>query len=280
MKNTLFSALTILFVFCFFAPSAQVQFKLTYQEMEGNYLVSIVSSETWASPYNLTGTGQITMKVPSGKFEPVNVINLQEGVQWSFNARSNNPEEAPSFDYLSLGLLTIGTKDLTYEAGEELPLLTFENKFGCTGPIYLMDNQQDPFLPPNSKNVNVGNQLSILGAGGNAYTGNISSGVFCESKTTSAEDLFTREDMGLSIYPNPFSSFLKIGFNWQKASERANIVIYDNRGTQVFSYAVELNPGLNSYRLKPGAIPSGVYWMTLEGADWQIELDTVVKVLP
>jgi len=57
-----------------------------------------------------------------------------------------------------------------------IPLFSFTNIGTCTGPVNLIDNATDPFSPPNSREANVGNALTILGAFGDAYIGNYTSG--------------------------------------------------------------------------------------------------------
>jgi Bacterial Ig domain len=65
-------------------------------------------------------------------------------------------------------------------AGQDILLFSFKNSNTCSGPIGLW-TETDPFQVPNTANFNVGNQISILGAGiGNKWHSNYgSSPVVC-----------------------------------------------------------------------------------------------------
>lgn len=161
---------------------SQIHYKLSLLSDQETYQVSMVSDVTVAPPFNLTASGQITIKVPHGEddtyFEIKELTNLISGVTWSNNSRTDAPIEEPCYDYISFGLISLGTSGIEYEAGIETPIFSFKNGATlCTDSISLFDNDLDAFRPPNSLNINVGNQLTILGGNGqNAYTGNIGTG--------------------------------------------------------------------------------------------------------
>ena len=138
--------------------------------LEGNdgvFTMSILSDTSFSPPFNITSTAQITIKVPTGDFEVANFTNLIDGVVFSANSRSDSPIEAPENDYISFGLDTRGTQGIVYNKGEKIPIFTFENAGTCTErPVLLMDNDTDPFFPPNSLNANVSQQLTVSGMGG------------------------------------------------------------------------------------------------------------------
>lgn len=181
----------LIFVAIIFATNtieAQVKFKLSYDTEDELYTVSIIPNETFESPDNITGTGQVTIRVPSNYFEPANVTNLHDQMVWHANSRTDSPIEAVDFDYVSFGLMNPGVSNPDYKAGEEIQLFSFENAYGCTGGIEIVDNYKDPFMAPNSKSVNIGNSLTIFGAGGEAWAGLVGDGkVNC--MTTSTTDL-------------------------------------------------------------------------------------------
>jgi len=88
------------------------------------------------------------------------------------------PVEAPDHDYLIFTLISPLTTT-SYVEGTLLDLFSFENSGTCTPDIQIMDQINDPFLPPNSLNANVGNYFAILGHGvGNAYDGTIQNSQF------------------------------------------------------------------------------------------------------
>ena len=67
--------LPLAFVLASFSANAQVDFKLTYNPDTKQYTVSVVPLATYTAPQNITGTGQVTIKVPTNEFDPVDIIN-------------------------------------------------------------------------------------------------------------------------------------------------------------------------------------------------------------
>lgn len=148
---------------------AQVEFNLE-NSGNNNYELKLISSVDWLPPFNVTATAQISFLVPTGGFELNNLQNINGA--WAANSLVIAPTENPDFDYVTVGLTSLGTNDIDYVNGQEITLFTFENSGICTGPIALME-VGDPFTFPNSQNINVGNQLTTLGSGNlNAWTGN------------------------------------------------------------------------------------------------------------
>ncbi|MFN3785809.1 MAG: hypothetical protein ACK4RS_03110, partial [Thiothrix sp.] len=128
---------------------------------------------------NLSMTGQITLKVPTGTGTNQFVINELKsavaGITWTLDSRSNAPSEAPDFDYLSFTFAPIGTSAFNWQAGKELEVFSFTNDNTCDGAVSVMENT-DPFNHlPNSATVNPGNQFNNSGwgaVGENHYLGN------------------------------------------------------------------------------------------------------------
>ena len=148
----------------------QVTGQLNYLPTEEKYLISVVPNQTLTAPNNITNTGQITLKATAGSFNITNVLSFN-GV-WSKTATIKSPIESPDFDY-HIFILNTHIDNPSIEAGVELPLFSFNNSGDCEGSIELIDNFTDEFLPPNSRDANIGNQLSILGFGfDNAYISN------------------------------------------------------------------------------------------------------------
>jgi gliding motility-associated-like protein len=154
--------------------NGQVQFKVELLSDHETYQVSMLPSVTWNNPDNITSTAQITLRVPTGGFSVNNVTSLVQGTFWANNAQYIAPMEAPNYDYISFGLTSLGTPNFTYQEGVELPLFTFTNVGLCTGPLEIITSN-DPFLPPNSLNANVTNQIATIGGGASV---NVFSGIY------------------------------------------------------------------------------------------------------
>lgn len=149
-------------------PGCLVEYELEVLP-NGRYQVSMIPDTTWVFPMSVTGTAQVTILAPTGSFFVADLTNLLPGVEFKDNVRVDHPVENPAFDYISFGLQTLGTTGIPYQKGVKVPLFTFQNGGVCAGPyIYLMDDNTDPFVPPNSVSSNPGQQLTTLGAGSDA----------------------------------------------------------------------------------------------------------------
>lgn len=164
--------LIILIPLCLFLNkiSAQVEGNISILADNTTFLISIIPNKTIESPNNITNTGQITLKAPTGSFD-VSAIKSFTGI-WQLNTIIQQPIEAPNFDYIVFNLVT-PIPNPVYQAAIELPLFSFQNKNGCISSIQLIENFNDAFWPPNSLAANIGNQLTILEYGiNNAYEKN------------------------------------------------------------------------------------------------------------
>ncbi|RMG88083.1 MAG: T9SS C-terminal target domain-containing protein [Bacteroidetes bacterium] len=264
-----------LFFLSVFVAFGQVQYQIEWQETNQTYVVSLVSQATWESPQNITSTAQITIKAPTGSFEPVNLTNLQPNVVFELNSRHDAPEEAPAFDYISFGLQTMGTGDLHYESGKTIPLFSFQNAGDCSGALFLVDSN-DPFMPPNSKMANIANQITILGAQGNAWVGNVGEGkADCSFSTgTKDETLLAR---GMSLFPNPVKDQLFVTFEWAGPAGDMEAILYDVLGKEAWRGTVQFAPGANRIRIDMKDLRAGVYSLRFEGGDFEHTLQRVVK---
>jgi len=159
-------------LFSHFFSTAQLEGKIQLLADKTTYQVSIIPSVNWSPPESTSSSAQITLRAPTGTVSITNFQNLT-GI-WTPQAPIISPAEAPEFDYLSFNL-SLPMTGLEYVSGVEMVLFTFENDNGCV-EFELIDNQNDPFLPPNSLSINIGHQFTVVasGLGQNAYAGNTS----------------------------------------------------------------------------------------------------------
>ncbi len=155
--------------------SAQVKFRVALQPDNKTYNVFLRPDVEWSGPLGTTVTSQLSLRVPAGGFDVGNLSSTSG--MWSKSVHVFGPEENPTFDYISFSLVST-TGAIPYVAGEEVMLFSFENTGTCTGDLEFISNDDDPFLPPNSASVNVGNRISVAGAGlgVNAYSGSYAEG--------------------------------------------------------------------------------------------------------
>lgn len=150
-----------------FTTSAQVKFNIELQADKVTYLVKLKPEVSYDAPMNLTNTAQVSLLVPTGGFKIGNIQNFKG--QWFNNNNVIAPASNPSKDYLIFNLVG-HMKDIEYVAGEAVVLFSFENVGKKTGMPKFVSKKSATML--KNKKLNVGNQISILGAGyGNAYKG-------------------------------------------------------------------------------------------------------------
>ncbi|RMG86300.1 MAG: hypothetical protein D6714_04455 [Bacteroidetes bacterium] len=165
MNQTITQIRQILVVFLFLATlplSAQLECTIKIMEDGSTYGVYVrPMAEISPSPLAVTGTGQITVVVPTG-FE-ITDFKCAGGL-WLQNARVNAPAENPGKDYVTFGF-SYDEPPILYVSGQETLLFSFKNGNEYTEPIALIDNETDPFAQiPNSVGCNPGNELSVFDA--------------------------------------------------------------------------------------------------------------------
>jgi hypothetical protein len=191
---------------------AQVQYKIALDSADpNNYIVSMLPQVTWEYPLNLTSTAQVTIKIPTGMPFDAEISSVAQGVEWQANSFVAQPIGDPTHDYVSFGMVTMGTSAFSYTEGTEVALFKFRNTaMPCIGEIALVDENQEPVQGLDGEYYNVGNQISVLGGGGNVYNGNAQGSVDC-SIVNAINPLNATFD--ISTYPNPTSDKLNVAIN-------------------------------------------------------------------
>jgi len=144
--------------------NGQIKGRLSLSEDQKTYEFYITPDFDQAPPLSTTNSGQISFVAPVGGLEIINFQSITgkwNGIDISV---IDSPIENPGFSYVSIPLGS-PMQDITYQAGVEILLFTFENGVACLGSLDVVDNASDPFLPPNSVSVNIGNLFTILGLG-------------------------------------------------------------------------------------------------------------------
>lgn len=155
------------FLFIQSALFAQIKFTIDAQDDGVTYLVKLMPEKSYASPMNITNTAQISFVVQTGGFTVGNIQNIKGN--WQNDNNIIAPESNPSKDYFVFNLAG-HIKDIDYTEGEEVTLFSFENIGKRTGnPKFVTTEDVKEF---KIKKLNVGNQISVLGAGfTNAFSG-------------------------------------------------------------------------------------------------------------
>jgi len=263
---------------CFLSTllSGQIWYQLDLLDDGETYQISLVSEEDWGIPNNITSTGQITIKAPTLEMDILDFESVHPLLQWHYNSRINAPKESTDFDYFSFGLED-ASREFDYEAGVEVPIIRFKNGRGCSDFIRLIDNDSDPLIFSNTKSVNVGNQLTVVGARGNAYFGNRGEQlVKCQKQFRSLDQVM----QDFKIFPNPASSNIQIHMDWTERAQQAQLYVRDNVGRVVLNKSYHLDKGINQLQLDISFLGGGIYHLELIDANQEnIPLDRFVKVL-
>ncbi|MBK8565550.1 MAG: gliding motility-associated C-terminal domain-containing protein [Saprospiraceae bacterium] len=173
MKNllhllTLFACATATSVF------GQIELKLELA-VDGTYTAIARSNAELVPPLdNITHSAQVVVTMPTGGFELASLVS--HAGQWQLTNLVQRPIENPRVDY-ALFSLASPTDAISYPAGQEVRLFSFQNDLGCTGKFDIMDPTNDPFLPPNSFGLPVFSKFIIAGTGqANAVVGRYDEG--------------------------------------------------------------------------------------------------------
>lgn len=273
-KPHLITALLVAFVSL--SCIAQVEFGIRYDQATERYIVSVYPMKTYTMPDNLTATAQVTVKAAAGTLYPTEIEGLYPGIDWDYNSRADAPEEARKYDYLSFALINPGLLHLPLEKDKELPLLAFKNSQGCVAPVALVDNATEPFMAPNSKNVNIGNTIAILGAGSEAFYG-IKGSPEADCALTDTKDL-SKQVESFDMYPVPAERDLTLEVYWNGDKEPVRAEIRDVMGRLVSTNVLELIQGDNTYTFDVSNLSAGSYLMTIRGDQWNVTLDKFQKI--
>ena len=242
---------------------SQVEFKIQQMAKTEYYTLSAFSSVDWAGPQSLVSTAQVTIKVATGGFEILAVQNLNTTARWQVNGRTNAPKEDPEFDYIYFGLTDFGTASLHFEKDKEVTLFAFKAGGRCTGGVALVDNKTDKFMGKNSMHVNIGNQMTVLGAGGDAFVGNRDGGK-AGCFESSLNHVVANE---ILIFPNPvLGNEVEFSFeNTGTEDASAQVVLYNIMGQRIYFEKFTAKPGINQRKLDVSEWPIGVYQMEISG---------------
>lgn len=244
---------------------AQVQYKIALDSADpSNYIVSMLPQVTWEYPLNLTSTAQVTIKIPTGMPFDAEISSVAQGVEWQANSFVAQPIGDPTHDYISFGMVTMGTSALSYTEGTEVALFKFRNTaMPCIGEIVLVDENQEPVQGLDGEYYNVGNQISVLGGGGNVYNGNAQGSVDCSIVNTISP---LNATFDISTYPNPTADKLNVAINNlhnNSSSEKLTINIINELGQTMAVRTLPANSTKQLLVFDVSKYANGVYMLQI-----------------
>jgi hypothetical protein len=261
MNRTIHSLLLLgLLAGGFRTANAQVRFKLS-QLSADTYRVSAVPDKTLPADEAITGTMQVTLRVNTADgFVLANVQSALDGVDWDGGSSLRAPDGAAGFDYVSVGLRSVGTRGIDYVAGREVALFTFTNAGSVTARPVLLDNNNDPLTAYQRNRFNVRNHLSVLGYGRlNAWTGNVT-----DDDTGAGSAVEIR-----SLSPNPASSRTVVTYENRHENRSGTVsfvLIEAATGRVMDRQTAAMILGLNRAELSVATLSGGTYMIQLEQA--------------
>lgn len=286
----IFYALIILIISQSSLP-AQVKFLLDYNARTSEYTVSMMPERTWTSPNNKTATGQVTLKATTGQFVVKDIVSHVEDTDWVVSGKVTTPVESPKYDYHFFRLRTPGLTEMPYRAFRPTKLFTFVLEANCAREVMLVSNKEDAFLPPNSRSVNIGNSLGVLGANGEAYIGNISDmPIFCpyadppKTDTDSGNKVITKTPLVTPLidktllYPNPTANEVQVTLNWLGTKGKKEIIAYNTAGELVRFFQQDFQTGSNTFLLDISDFDNGIYNFQVVDEQQSLTLGKVIKV--
>ncbi len=206
--------LTILTTFQLIAQTVAqpVQYSLTL-DPDGTYKVWMKSITGYTGNNAKIGTAQVSVVVPTATNFTVSNLTSANGMTWNYSptqSRVNNPSVSGTptgKDYLVFNYTNATNNTFDIAANTDIQLFSFKNSSACSGPISLW-NVSDPYQVPNVENFNVGNQITVFGAGfGNRWNSNYgTSPVPCNAPPT-APDLQVSVTPPASITQNSPATF-------------------------------------------------------------------------
>jgi Secretion system C-terminal sorting domain len=225
---------------CLTKSVAQVNFQLELMPDRKTYMVSMVSTESYSYPQNITGTAQVTVRMPTNtRFTAGRITSLQPDVKWLDNARIERPAADPTHDYVSFSLTTMATKNIPYVRGVETPLFTFVNiQNDCVGKVELVDNNSTVVKNITAAGFNIKNHISVLAKKGEAFSGIRNSVADCSATTTNTED---KSGVNVqNVYPMPATDLLTIEWMDDNAATATKtvLIVTNTLGQEVHSQKI------------------------------------------
>ena len=116
-------------------------------------------------------------------------------------------------------------------------------------------------MPPNSAKANIGNQITILGAGGNAYLGNLVSEAECSALVSVNHESVA--DSKFELFPTNASNEVYVSFTAKETDQHAEFRVLDQSGRVVETYRPGVSEGKNLVKLDITKLRTGAFMLEL-----------------
>ncbi len=245
----------------------QVRLNLSLLSDRQTYLVSMLPDQSWQAPMNAVGSAQIVIQTDASKpFLAGQIKSLIPGISWLDNAYVESPAAAPQYRFICFALNEPGTRNIAFQAGVETPLFSFVNlEPGCAGPVNLADNN-DPLVQQvvNKNHLNITQNITVLGARGNAVSGIAANNADCAELQTNTDEIIVNN---LKIYPVPATDILQILWELEPGQNVDKLLVTDMIGRQLVLETIKPVSGEHRYNLDVSSFPTGLYTAALVNKD-------------
>lgn len=245
---------------------AQVKFNLSLMPDQRTYLVSMVPETTWLAPQNTVASVQVVLQLPADKsFLAGEIKSLIPGISWTDNAYVESPASASEFNFVCFVLNERGTKNIVFDAGVETPLFTFVNlEPGCIGAMELVDNTSAIVQQVvRQDRINITQNMTVLGARGNAFSGLLNKSVDCTLLHTSFGPNVLVEN--LRVFPVPATNLLTISWKNKSGSGANALTISNMLGKVIAVEKINSAASEQKTQIDVANFPTGLYHATLSG---------------
>ncbi len=251
---------------------AQVKFQLTLMPDKKTYMVSMIPDRTLVFPQNITGTAQVTVRIPTKlRFTAGEIKSLLTGVEWQNNVHLEGLKSDTQHDYISFALKTMGTKNIPYEEGKETPLFTFKNiRNDCVGLMELVADNDPSVLKVIQEGYNVKNHLSIMGIRGEAAKGVVNTKADCNAISTGINE-GNHPFKIHAAYPIPAHDELTIEYqNTLADAKNLQLVVTDIVGKEVLQKSIPLSINRETMQLNVSNWSAGLYLFRISDAQGRV----------
>ncbi len=260
MLNSIKNMVVVGLIICLAQSAiAQVRFNLSLLPDQRTYLVSMLPDQSWSTPMNAVGSAQIVLQYKADKtFLAGQIKSLISGISWSDNAYIEKPAAAPESNFICFALNERGTKNISFLQGVETPLFTFVNlEPECAGVLELVDNN-NPKIQAVVQNdqINITQNMTVLGARGNAFTGILNGSVDCTVLSTVGVNSIVKN---LRVYPVPATDVLQLFWENMPGNAATKLLVADMLGQQKTLEILTNTTGEQHLRLDVASFPTGLY---------------------
>lgn len=246
---------------------AQAKFSLSLMPDQRTYLVSMMPEKTWSAPQNTVASIQVVLRLQAGKpFLAGQISSLIPGVTWTDNAYVESPSAAGDQQFVCFVMNERSTNKIPFTAGVETPLFTFVNlEPDCVGRVELVENDQaDVREVVQRDRINITQNVTVLGARGNAFSGVLNKSADCT--VLGISDPASALVDNLRVFPVPAANMLNIAWENIAGNGPDKLLVTNMLGDVMSLENTSELVGEHRMQLNISTYPTGLYTAVLKNA--------------